>query len=251
MTPWPPGVDRQVFETVDSTNAEARRRADAGEAGPVWLAAHRQTLGRGRQGRAWSSEPGNLAATLLTAFDAPPAAAARLSFATALAVADTVDTLAPGLETRLKWPNDVLARGGKIAGILLENFGPAPGTARPLRLAIGIGLNLAHHPPAGDAPYPPTSIGAHTGQAPGFDQALAALAFHTAAWLARADDFPAIRAAWRARAIGLGQSATARLPNETIEGRVIDLDADGALVLETGSGSRRIAAGDVFFPGDV
>lgn len=247
MSVWPVGLALDVFDAIDSTNAEARRRVEAGENSQTWLAAHRQTHGRGRQARPWSSEPGNLAATLLTPFQGTPAEAARLSYAVSLAVADTVAESAPNALVALKWPNDVLANRRKISGILLENFGSGPkGT---LMLGIGIGLNLNHTPDVSDAAYPPISIHELTGQPADFDRTLVALAVHMERWLAAAQDFNTIRAAWMARAIGVGQAATARLPRETITGRFMDLDADGALVLEADNGPRRIAAGDVFFPG--
>lgn len=271
---------RVVFDTIDSTNDEARRRAAAGEIGPLWIAARRQTAGRGRQGRVWSSEPGNLAATYLFAFCGAPAEAARLSFVAALAVADTLSALAPGAEITLKWPNDALANRRKAAGILLENFGtprsaprrPAagrpvggraagrPGAAgngpathadRAMLLAIGIGLNLAHHPPPDGAVWPPTSLAKVTGKAPGFADALDELATNLAHRLAQngAEGFDQIRRHWLARAINLGRQIEVRLPHETLTGRFEDLDTDGALVLQGPTGLRRIAAGDVFFPG--
>ncbi len=249
MTDWPTGWRRVVHETIDSTNAEARRLSDAGETGPLWIAARRQSAGRGRQSRVWSTEPGNLAATCLLAFDGSPGDAAKLSFAVALAVADVFDALAPGAEVALKWPNDVLLNRRKVAGILLENFGP--GADGRLRLAIGVGLNLAHCPPAEEANWPPTSIADETGEAPAFDEALALLARRLDHWLETAGTagFAEIRRRWLARAINLGDEIEVRLPRETLTGRFEDLDMDGALVLDAPAGRQRIAAGDVYFAG--
>jgi BirA family transcriptional regulator, biotin operon repressor / biotin---[acetyl-CoA-carboxylase] ligase len=111
----------EAYDEIDSTNAEARRRAEAGEGGPVWITAGRQTAGRGRRGRAWSSEAGNLAATLLTTTDVPPAEAAQLSFVAALAACDLAETCLGAGSARLKWPNDILVFGKKAAGILVES----------------------------------------------------------------------------------------------------------------------------------
>jgi len=249
MTDRPAGRQPVVHETIDSTNAEARRLSDAGETGPLWIAARRQSAGRGRQGRDWSSEPGNLAATLLFSFDGSYGDAAKLSFATALAVADVFGALAPDTEVTLKWPNDVLVNRRKAAGILLENFGPdADGR---LRLAIGIGLNLAHYPPAEAANWPPTSIANETGEAPAFDGALMMLAQRLDHWLetAATAGFAKIRRRWLARAINLGGEIEVRLPTTTLTGRFEDLDMDGTLVLDGPAGRQRIAAGDVFFAG--
>src|SRR5580704_7144913 len=106
-----------AFDEVDSTNAEARRRAEAGEAGPLWITAKRQSAGRGRRGRAWETGAGNLAATLLMVTDRAPAEAAQVSFVAALAVADLASAYVPTERVKLKWPNDVMVSGRKLAGI--------------------------------------------------------------------------------------------------------------------------------------
>lgn len=247
MSGWPDGVGLRVLDSTDSTNEEARRLSLSGEPGPVWIAAHRQSAGRGRMGRPWSTEPGNLAASLLLPYRGTPAEASRLGFMASLAVADLLDHLAPGVPVALKWPNDVLLAGCKASGILLENFGPA--TEGFQRLAIGIGINLAHHPQPGEMRWPATSVAAQTGIRPGFDQALTGLAARVHHWLTLLDrdGFAEIRAAWLARADRLGQVIDARLPRGTVTGRFAEIDADGALVLETADGTRKVAAGDVYW----
>lgn len=236
-----------VLDAVDSTNDEARRRFDAGEQGPLWIAARRQLAGRGRERRPWSTEQGNLAATLLLPFRGTPGEAARLGFPASLAVAEVFDALASGTHVALKWPNDVLLSGRKASGILLENYGAGPDGR--LVLAIGIGINLASHPRPGELRWPATSIAAETGRAPEFDDALALLAQGMDRWLGLLEQrgFEAVRAAWLARADRVGQVIEARLPRGTLTGRFSEIDANGALVLETADGTRRIAAGDVFF----
>ena len=133
-----------AFDEIDSTNAEARRRAESGEAGPLWITAALQTAGRGRRGREWETPVGNLAATCLFVTDRAPAEAAQVSFVAALAVFDLARAIAPSARIALKWPNDLLVEGGKAAGILVES-GPRAGGG--LWLAVGIGVNLVYAPP--------------------------------------------------------------------------------------------------------
>ncbi len=110
-----------AFETLDSTNAEARRRAEAGEGGPLWITAGRQTAGRGRRGRAWSTVSGNLAATLLTTVPATPVEASQISFVAGLAVADLASIFVPPQAVRVKWPNDDLVNDLMVSGVLIES----------------------------------------------------------------------------------------------------------------------------------
>jgi BirA family biotin operon repressor/biotin-[acetyl-CoA-carboxylase] ligase len=236
---WPHGLGLNVHEALDSTNEEARRLAAAGERSPLWIVAREQTAGRGRRGRIWVSQRGNLFATLLTR--APALHAAQLAFAAGLAVGDTVAAYAPNAQSTLKWPNDVLLDGKKAAGILLEALG---GDA----LAIGIGINLAHSP--ADTEFSAISIAALTGTAPALDEALLRLAGAMTAWyeIWRGQGFAPVRAAWLARAGGLGSPIRARLEGNEMQGVFESIDDDGALLLRQGSGTlTRIAAGEVFF----
>jgi len=238
----------EAYDELDSTNAEARRRADAGEAGPVWITAAVQTAGRGRRGRSWSSGEGNLAATLLTTTSAPPAQAAQVSFLAALAAADLAETcLGPGA-ARLKWPNDVLVFGKKAVGVLVES-GAQPD--KRLWLAVGVGVNLARAP--SDVERPATSFAEHMSAPPPKPrEALEILAVRFEDWrrLWEAEGFAPIAAAWTVRAHGLGERCEARLPGRTLAGVARGLEPDGALRLELdGGGLERITAGDVFFGG--
>lgn len=245
--PWPDGVGRIVLDTVDSTNAEAARRAAAGEAGPVWIMARRQTAGRGRLGRVWASPEGNLAATLLLRPALAPGAAAQLSFVACLAAADLLAALAPEARVGLKWPNDPLLNGRKAAGVLLESAGAG---ARLDRMAVGVGVNLAAPPelsalrPGGT---PATDVLAEGGRAAPPEEALAILAAAFARWQGRhaRDGFAPIRAAWLARAEGLGRPVAARAGSETVRGTFEDMDDTGRLVLWDGARHRRIAAADL------
>ena len=236
----------EAYDELDSTNAEARRRAEAGQVGPVWITAAVQTAGRGRRGRNWSTQRGNLAATLLTLTDRAPAEAAQFSFVAALAACDLADTcLGPGL-ARLKWPNDVLVYGRKAVGILVESGTRADGG---LWLAVGIGVNLAYAPQ--DVERPACAFADHmAGPPPTPEDALDVLAASFNRWRSAwaTDGFAPIAAGWTARATGLGQRCEARLPNRTVSGIAEGLDSDGALRLRLDDGAlERITAGDVFF----
>jgi BirA family biotin operon repressor/biotin-[acetyl-CoA-carboxylase] ligase len=246
VTSWPPGYGLVEFDEIDSTNEEARRRAAKGELQPVWLRADRQTAGRGRRGRAWESPIGNLAATLLIAPAKPAAQCAQLSFVTAIAAADTAAGFAPTADIKVKWPNDVLANGRKLAGILLESASGGDGALT--FLAIGIGMNLAHFPP--DTEFPATSLAAIGASVPSASAALAQLAAHFAKWydVWMTNGFTPIQDAWLARAAGLGTRIRARLSHEETSGVFEGIDNTGALILRESQGrTRTIAAGEVFF----
>lgn len=228
------------FTSIDSTNLEARRLAERGEAGPLWLWADEQTGGRGRLGRGWVSEPGNLYATFLFAIAAGPQVAPQVSFAAALAVHDTVAALRPEVSPRIKWPNDVLIGGAKFCGVLPEVVATAP-----TRIAIGCGVNVAHAP-AG-TPYPVTMLGGNLGVAAVLAELDARLAQRLAAW-DEGHGFAAIREAWEQRAVGLGEAVTATMGTTRVTGVFRGLAADGALILETPDGVRTaIHAGEVSF----
>ncbi|WP_340645788.1 biotin--[acetyl-CoA-carboxylase] ligase [Phenylobacterium sp.] len=236
----------ESYDEIDSTNAEARRRAEAGETGPVWITALTQTAGRGRRGRDWQTKVGNLAATLLFSTDKPAGEAAQISFVAALAAADLAETcLGPGAAT-VKWPNDLLIHGRKAVGILVES-GPLPNGG--LWLAVGIGVNLAHAPQ--DVERPAAAFGEFmSGPPPSPRAALDVLAQAFERWRSawEREGFGAIAKGWTARAHGLGQACEARLPNQTHRGVAEGLDLDGALRLRLDDGVvLRITAGDVFF----
>jgi BirA family biotin operon repressor/biotin-[acetyl-CoA-carboxylase] ligase len=242
---WPEGYALKAFDVIDSTNEEARRLAAAGQREPVWIVANRQTAGRGRRGRVWESPTGNLAATLLIRPGKPAAECAQLSFAAAIAAQEAIASFAQAADIRVKWPNDVLANGRKIAGILLESA--SIGTV-PEWLAIGIGINLAHHPEGTE--FPATALAALGIPAPEAGEALARLAASFAKWyeIWRANGFQPLRDAWLARAAGLGTRIRARLSDGEFWGMFEGIDETGALILREGQGkTRSIAAGEVFF----
>jgi len=244
------GYEVLRFDALDSTNAEARRRGEAGETGPLWIAAREQTAGRGRRGRAWRTGAGDLAATLLITTE-KRAEAAQVSFVAALAVGDLVRAYAPPSLVAYKWPNDVLLAGGKVSGILIES-GRAP--TGGIWLAVGIGVNLVSQPT--DVERPAAAIAAHLRSdqiaPPTAADALERLSHSFANWFDQweAEGFAPIRDAWLAAAPGMGKPCVARLDKETVQGVAEGLDVDGVLLLRLPDGGlRRIAAGDVFFAG--
>lgn len=240
---------RIVLPEIDSTNAEGFRRA-AGLPGPTWIVAGLQTAGRGRRARPWSSPPGNFHGTLVLKPHEPPETVALRSFAAALALRDAFVQLT-GLSGSfaLKWPNDVLCNGGKIAGILLESQGlngPDP------VLCVGIGVNLIAAPdPSQVEPgaVPPASLLQETGLRVLPEAFLDALAPAFARWEASlaGQGFAPLREAWLAHAARLGETIRARTGSETREGQFQGIDAQGNLILRTAQGTLAIPAAEVFF----
>jgi BirA family transcriptional regulator, biotin operon repressor / biotin---[acetyl-CoA-carboxylase] ligase len=232
-----------VLDLVDSTNAEALRRASAGERGPLWIVATEQSAGRGRRGRAWTSPAGNLHATLMLTDPSPPAAAPQLGFVAGLALHDAVAAAAPSFASllALKWPNDLLFAGCKVAGILIEGEGD------PVAVAVGIGVNCRHHPDATE--FPATDLaaaGAYVSASALFDDLASAMQARLEEWN-RGAGFAAIRTAWLARAAGIGEPVRVRLSARETTGCFEMIDDSGRLMLRTGAGDvEAIAAGDVF-----
>jgi BirA family transcriptional regulator, biotin operon repressor / biotin---[acetyl-CoA-carboxylase] ligase len=247
--PLPEGFVLYELEQVGSTNDEARRMAEAGADPGLVVLAGQQTSGRGRHGRAWVSPVGNLYASVLLRVDGPIAASAQLSFVAGLALADALARHAPdGTLLRLKWPNDVLIGGAKVAGILLESVGRAKG-AGAASLVVGTGVNIVSSPPA--TPYPATSLREQGFAAITPRALLGAYLRALDHWLRqwREAGFAGVREAWCARGVGLGERIRLRLDREELHGRFVDVTPGGALLLDLdGGGRREIAAGDVFWP---
>jgi BirA family biotin operon repressor/biotin-[acetyl-CoA-carboxylase] ligase len=242
----PPWYRLVALDSCGSTNDEAKALARDGAPEGTLVWARRQDAGRGRRGRAWSSEAGNLYLSLvLRPHDM--AAAAQLSFVAAVAVGEAVAAAIPG-RPQLKWPNDVLVDGAKIAGILLEAE-PATAGGAPGWLVVGIGLNVSHHPEGLDRRT--TDLTALGASAVTVEAALSSLAAHFQPWYDRwrVQGFAPARAAWLNAAYGLGGPVRLVEPGaaEPVAGSFADLDADGALMVRTAAGLRRITAGDVHF----
>ena len=221
--------------------------AAAHETVPTWILADSQTAGRGRRGRAWQSPVGNLMTTLYLPISFDAVKAGQLAFVAGLALERTVSALiGERAQASLKWPNDVLVDGKKASGILLES---AMRDNKIDWLAIGLGLNLAHHPD--DTPYPATSLAAYMDTPANNLAALEILAraFDEVFRQWRNGGFGPVLQAWRSVAHGLGGPIVATLENEQFEGIFTDIDEKGALILQTAAGDTiTIDAGDVFFP---
>lgn len=248
----PPAYRLVALKEIDSTNAEAKRRAAEGAEDGTLVWARRQTGGYGRQGRGWSSETGNLFLSLVVRPDCPLQTASQFSFITAVALGDAFGSVAPPMvEVNYKWPNDVLLNGRKAAGILLESKGAA---GRNLEwLVIGVGANVSSFPT--DTRLPATSL--HFEGCPPSVSAvdlLEAFARHMLSWINIWLDggFAPVRQAWLRHAQGRGEQIEVRLPNETLKGTFSDLDENGTLRLTLPNGSERhISAGDVYLPGEA
>ncbi len=235
----PPGWTCHRFESIGSTMDAARDMARVDAPDRTLVRADEQRGGRGRHGRSWVSEPGNLYMTVLLRETRPLADCAQLSFAAALALDGAMDM--PGVT--LKWPNDVLIRGRKIAGILLE----AGGEAASPWILIGMGINVAHHP--ADTPYPVTHLAAEGGES-----TLDALCHRVLEGIDRwrgiwhKQGAQELHRAWLAKAHGRGERLRVRLPDRELHGCFEALDDSGALLLRDDEGKcHRITAGDVFF----
>ena len=229
---------------VGSTNEEAMARAKAGATGPLWIAADQQTGGRGRSGRSWASEPGNLYNSLLFTIDKPPMVLAQLSLVAGVAVHEAISELAPQLAPVLKWPNDVLIDGAKICGILIESqLNPSGGGHT---VVVGVGINLAHHPDLPDRKA--TSLAAHgVGVSPRDAWSVLSGTFAKSLDLwSEGDGFSAIRQNWQGRAVKIGTMVSVKTKDDVWSGCFDGLDSDGAMVLKFAAGERRrITFGDV------
>ena len=244
----PDGYRRQGHDTLPSTNAHALAAARSGEAGGLWVTAAEQSAGRGRRGRAWTTGAGNLAASLLLLDPAPPEISATLSFVAAVALHQSVvDVAGPPTADRLalKWPNDLLLDGMKVAGILVEGEKLAGGH---FAVVVGIGVNCLSHPAlaAGATATDFRERGLSVECEPLFARLAVRMADEIRRWN-RGGGFSDIRTAWLARSIGIGAPIRATLADRSVEGRFETLDEAGRLVLLRDDGRREtITAGDVF-----
>jgi BirA family biotin operon repressor/biotin-[acetyl-CoA-carboxylase] ligase len=224
-------------EKIGSTNDEARRLAQQGAPNGTVIHADEQTSGRGRLSHTWFSPPGNLYLSVLLRTGQPATRTSELSFLAAIAVADTVETLLPRqIRTMLKWPNDVLVNGAKIAGILIEQVDEAT--------IIGIGLNVLEAP--SNAAYKTTTIVANGGIASvdgARDILLGRIGVHLTDW--QSTGFAPIREQWLSRSYPVGAEIRANTGGQVISGHFAGLDRDGALLLDTPQGRQRIVAGEI------
>lgn len=243
-SPYTPiGVSAAYYHSLDSTNDTARALTAVTDGG-AWVVAGAQLAGRGRQGRQWKSDSGNLYASYRVAVAVPAAMQGFVPLAVGLAVCDAAVQL--GLPTggvRAKWPNDVLFGGQKFAGILIEALSRDGGS---LDLVIGVGINLAHHP--AEAQFPATHIGAHLPHSPSVQDGFSALAsaLHQTLRHYSTLGFNHVSGDWLARAWGIGERVHIRVDGALEWATPVGLEADGALRIQLdGGGESVLYAGDI------
>ena len=238
-----PGYRVEWHNELDSTNSAALRTALDSVPSRLWIAAAQQTAGRGRAGRPWVSRPGNLYASLLLINEFDPGRAPELGFVTGVALAEALASqLSPSASPKLKWPNDVLCNGKKIAGILLEGS-QMPGGA--FACVIGCGVNCVSHPD--NTGYPATNL-RELGADVAAQDLLILIAGRFAHWFetwCKPDGFTHVRESWLGRAAHLGQEINVAVHGGSVRGRFDTLDEYGRLVLHTSQGSQVINTGDV------
>lgn len=249
------GYGLAAFDQIGSTNAEAMSRARDGERGPTWFVTTEQTAGRGRRQRAWIAPRGNLASSILEVMDVPPGVAATLGFAAGLSLESALQKLsieanlrragASPLKYALKWPNDVMADGQKLAGILLEAEALA---GNRLAVVVGIGTNVIAAPEG--TPTPATSLaalGVHIGAEELFTALSDAWVEFRGIW-DNGRGFADIRKVWLERAFGVGELVAIQTGTTKIEGTFDTIDDTGCLIVRTAEGRRMpITAGEVYF----
>jgi BirA family biotin operon repressor/biotin-[acetyl-CoA-carboxylase] ligase len=235
------------FDQIGSTNSEALTQARAGERGPIWFVTSEQTAGRGRRHRAWIAPRGNLAASALEILDVMPATAATLGFAAGLSLEAALRAIAgsPAIQFSLKWPNDVLAGGAKLSGILLEAEA-LPN--RGLAVVVGMGTNVGVAPEG--TPMPATSLKA-LGLQTTAEELFTALSDSWVEYRGVWDGgrgFGEIRRRWLACAAGLGQPVSVHTGHATVSGIFDTIDDKGCMMIRTSTGNEvPISAGDVHF----
>jgi BirA family biotin operon repressor/biotin-[acetyl-CoA-carboxylase] ligase len=228
-----------VLRRVDSTNTWAKRLAQAGCPAGTAVVAEEQEAGRGRNGRGFLSPRGGVYVSVVLRPRVPPAAAVRLTLAGAVAVAEAVEAVS-ALRPTIKWPNDVLLPGGKVAGVLLELAAAEDAVDF---VVLGMGVNVSRVPGAPGA----TSLWAEGARVPRAEVARALLdAVERVAEACERGRWPEVLAGWRRRSATLGRDVVVEeLGGRRLEGRAVDVTEDGALLVATASGLQTVLAGDV------
>jgi BirA family biotin operon repressor/biotin-[acetyl-CoA-carboxylase] ligase len=242
MTALPQGYSHYQQMSVTSTNDVAKRLVREGQGHGTLVSAKLQTEGRGRHGRKWVSELGNLYASLVVKPARPLNEWPQLSFVIAIALAEALNEYLGDKKTAIKWPNDILVDGKKIAGVLLETEGDV--------LIIGFGINCVSHP--SDVSYPATHLAEQQAQATPVD--VNALLFNCAAhfdkcyklWTMKG--FSAIQPVWLSMVTGLNQAITVDQGAGPLQGQFMGITAgEGYLILKKTDGSLvTVSAGDVY-----
>ena len=233
------------YEEVGSTSDRAKELAEEGAEHGEVVIAEAQTAGRGRRGRAWVSPPRrNLYFSVVLRPDLPPARAPELTLVASLAICDALRQA--GVAAGIKWPNDVLASGRKIAGVLTE-LAAEPDRVHWVVVGAGVNVNARREDFPEELRGEATSVLLERGQpAP---RALLAAACFTALedWVDRhaEEGFAPIRDAWRARSVTLGREVLVREATRELRGVAEDIDEAGALLVRTPAGVERVLAADV------
>lgn len=240
----PAGHRLEHLEQITSTNTYALERISAGDDGPLWIVADRQTQGRGRRQRTWVSLEGNLHLSFIVQLSCGPQHVAELGFVAGLACYDALsEHMSKPEMLTLKWPNDLLIGSAKTAGLLLERASESK--AEGECVVIGFGINIAGHPD--DVNFPATHMAEH---APDIEKVdvLEALAQAMVHWLAvwqNGENFSGIRSAWTQRAYGLDQKIAVDMETKRITGTFKGINDNGAMLIETSNGNvETIMAGD-------
>ncbi|MDQ3863242.1 MAG: biotin--[acetyl-CoA-carboxylase] ligase [Actinomycetota bacterium] len=238
----------EVHEALVSTQERARELAKAGTPHGTLVVAEVQIGGRGRLGRSWGSPKGGLWMSLVLRprFDA--SLAPRITQTAAVGVAKALWEI--GVEARIKWPNDLLAGGKKICGILAESSpedATVPPNGRRLDYVIlGVGMNANLDPAELGVPgRRATTIRSEVGQDVDLFELLRALLSNLDAELGRIEDFGSVLEDWRNLNCTLGEKVSVRRFGETLEGRAVDLTAEGALLLATYRGTIELFEGEI------
>lgn len=238
------------FDSLDSTNEEAKRLAKSGSGHGAVIWAKKQTAGKGRLGRTWVSDEGNLFVSVLLKPEKQMHELSQLSFVAAVAVHQTLkDVLAKEYKLECKWPNDLLVDGRKIGGILLESF--KAGEESGNWLVVGVGVNVDSFPE--DAEFPATCLTECGVELISAKIILSRFIHHFIECydLWNADGFEPIRREWLKAAWGMGQKLVARLPDKEVEGVAYGIDPNGNLILELGGGRRQFIQAADIFPADM
>lgn len=248
VPPVPQGYNLVCLDHIDSTNAEALRRAEKGQSKPLWILAKHQSEGRGRRGRKWITAPGNLFATLLLNWSGPREQLSELSFVAAVSCAEMLESLIENshceAKVSLKWPNDILLNGAKVGGILIET---SPINEGNIAIAIGIGINVANHPTEALA-YPTTDFaqaGLKVTSSEVFEKMAVKFDHYFHQWQ-QTSGFATIKQRWLKFGPTIGQQLGVNTGMEVITGEFIGLQDHGELQLLLADGSQHIiVAGDI------
>jgi BirA family transcriptional regulator, biotin operon repressor / biotin---[acetyl-CoA-carboxylase] ligase len=238
----------EVHEALGSTQERARELARARKPHGTLVVAEIQTGGRGRLGRPWGSPKGGLWISLVLRPGFAASLASRITQTASLGVAKALWEI--GVEARIKWPNDLLARGKKICGILAESSAAyATGPARESRLdyvILGVGVNANLDPAELGVPdREVTTIRAELGRDVDLLELLRVVLSNLDAELGRIEDFGSVLEDWRNLNCTLGERVRVLRLGATIEGRAVDLTAEGALLLVTRRGTVELFEGEI------